>query len=220
LTPGQPPTGAPRRVPWQDLRLTHGDLLLRPIRAGDRRDWQRVRERNAGWLQRWEATRPPGEAEATPLTFRAMVRDLRRQASAGRCLPLVLVVRGEFAGQLTVNNVVGGSARFASVGYWIDKRFAGHGYMPLAVALVSDYCFSALRLHRLEIAIRPENTASLRVVEKLGYEEYGYAPRYLHIDGEWRDHRLFALTADQVPGGMLGRYLAQRPTGSSHPSSQ
>jgi [ribosomal protein S5]-alanine N-acetyltransferase len=219
LTPGTSPWNAaphverrlPRRVAWQDIRLEHGDLLLRPIRASDRKDWERVRARNVGWLQQWEATRPPGEPEAPPLTFRGMVRDLRRQASAGRCLPLVLTVQGEFAGQLTVNNIVGGSARFASVGYWIDHRFAGRGYMPLAVALTSDYCLFALRLHRLEIAIRPENTASLRVVEKLGYEEYGYAARYLHIDGDWRDHRLFSVTAEQVPGGLLARLLGSRP---------
>jgi ribosomal-protein-alanine N-acetyltransferase len=209
--PGPPPGRLPRRVPWQDLRLAHGDVLLRPIRSSDRRDWQRVREHNAGWLQPWEATRPPGEAEVMPMTFRAMVRDLRRQAAAGRCLPLVLTVKGEFAGQVTVNNIVGGSARFASVGYWIDRRFAGHGYMPLAVALASDYCLFGLRLHRLEIAIRPENAASLRVVEKLGYEEYGYAVRYLHIDGDWRDHRLFAVTAEQVPRGLLAHLLEPRP---------
>ena len=201
----------PGRVPWQDLRLEHGDVLLRPIRTGDRKEWERVRERNVEWLRRWEATRPPGEAEVAPLTFRAMVRDLRRQATAGRCLPLVLAVQGHFAGQVTVNNILGGSARLASVGYWIDQRFAGRGYMPLAVALACDYCWFGLRLHRLEIAIRPENVASLRVVEKLGFEEYGYAARYLHIDGDWRDHRLFALSAEQVPGGLLARLVAAQP---------
>jgi [ribosomal protein S5]-alanine N-acetyltransferase len=215
MTPGraarQVQPRLPRRVAWQDLRLEHGDLVLRPIRYSDRREWERVRASNSAWLQHWEATRPPGEPEIAPLTFRGMVRDLRRQASAGRCLPLVLLVNGQFAGQLTVNNIIGGSARFASIGYWIDRRFAGRGYMPIAVALASDYCLFGLRLHRLEIAIRPENAASLRVVEKLGYEEYGYAPRYLHIDGDWRDHRLFAVTAEQVPGGLLARLLGWRP---------
>ena len=185
--------------------------MLRPIRTGDRKDWQEVRARNAGWLQPWEATRPPGEAEVAPMTFRAMVRDLRRQAAAGRGLPLVLTVGGAFAGQVSVNNIVAGSARFASVGYWIDQRFSGRGHVPVAVALTGDYCLFALRLHRLEIAIRPENAASLRVVEKLGFEEYGYASRYLHIDGAWRDHRLFAVTAEQVPRGLLARLLDQRP---------
>ena len=216
MTPGnaarQMAPRLPRRVPWQDLRLQHGAVALRPIRYSDRKDWERVRASNAAWLQHWEATRPPGEPEVAPLTFRGMVRDLRRQATAGRCLPLVLSVTGQFAGQVTVNNIIGGSARFASIGYWINREYAGRGYMPIAVALVSDYCLFGLRLHRLEIAIRPENAASLRVVEKLGYEEYGYAPRYLHIDGDWRDHRLFAITAEQVPSSVLARLLG----GQSH----
>ncbi len=213
MTPRQTPVDRrlTRRVPWQDLLLEHGEVGLRAIRYSDRREWERVRERNAGWLRQWEATRPPGEPEVAPLTFRGMVRDLRRQATAGRCLPLVLTVHGHFAGQVTVNNIIGGSARLASVGYWIDRRYAGRGYMPLAVALTSDYCLFGLRLHRLEIAIRPENAASLRVVEKLGYEEYGYAARYLHIDGDWRDHRLFSVTAEQAPEGLLTRLLGQRP---------
>jgi ribosomal-protein-alanine N-acetyltransferase len=61
-------------------------------------------------------------------------------------------------------------------------------------------------LHRIEIAIRPENAPSLRVVEKLGFREIGYAPRYLHIDGDWRDHRLFALTVEECTGGLLRRW--------------
>ena len=77
--------------------------------------------------------------------------------------------------------------------------------MPPAVAMAADHCFFVLGLHRIEIAIRPENVASLRIVEKLGIPEIGFAPRYLHIDGDWRDHRLFAITAEDVPGGLLRR---------------
>lgn len=197
-------------VAWQSLRLERGPVALRMIAASDRRAWQSVRARNQAWLKRWEATRPP-EDDQPPVTFRGMVRDLRRQAGEGRCVPLVLLVDGEFAGQVTVNNIVGGSARFGSIGYWIDQRYAGRGLMPLAVAMVADYCFFALRLHRLEVAIRPENTASLRVVEKLGVPEVGYAPRFLHIDGGWRDHRIFAITAEEVPpGGFVRRVEAAR----------
>ncbi len=192
---------------WDTVHLRHGDLALRTISLSDRRAWTEVRARNEQWLRPWEATLPAA-GERVPRSFRTMVRDLRAQARQGRTLPLVLTVREEFAGQLTVNNIVGGSARFASIGYWIDQRHAGHGYMPRAVAMAVDYCFGALGLHRIEIAIRPENTASLRVVAKLGFLDVGYAPRYLHIDGGWRDHRLFGLTTEDVPGGLLPRLLA------------
>ena len=199
-------------VPWQSLNLRHGPVGLRPIAVSDKSAWREVRRRNAAWLRAWEATRPPDD-ESTPLTFRGMVRDLRKQAREGRCLPLVVTVHDEFAGQLTVSNITGGSARFGNIGYWIDQRHAGQGVMPVAVAVAVDYCWFGLSLHRIEVAIRPENVASLRVVEKLGFDEIGYAPRYLHIDGDWRDHRLFALTVEQVPGGLLRRYtgVSERP---------
>ena len=60
------------------------------------------------------------------------------------------------------------------------------------------------------MAIRPENPSSLRVVEKLGIREVGYAPRFLHIDGDWRDHRLFAITREEVPRGLVDRLDSAR----------
>jgi ribosomal-protein-alanine N-acetyltransferase len=122
-------------------------------------------------------------------------------------MPFAIDVRGRFAGQVTVNNIVRGSGQFASIGYWLDREYAGRGVMPLAVALVIDHCFTTAGLHRIEVAIRPENSNSLRVVEKLGLAEYGYAPRFLHIDGDWRDHRLYAVTVEECPGGMVKRLL-------------
>ena len=204
-------------APWESVLLHHGAVTLRPIAMADRREWEEVRARNASWLVRWEATRPPG-TPARPASFRGMVRHLRREAKQRRCLPFALLVDGDFAGQVTVNNIVGGSAMFASVGYWIDQRHAGRGHMPVAVALAVDHCLSDLGLHRMEVAIRPENVASLRVVQKLGFREIGYAPRFLHIDGDWRDHQLFALTAEDLPDGLLHRFLAGQaaPEGESH----
>ena len=177
---------------------------LRPLRLSDAKVWRAVRAANKEWLRPWEATVPPGD-DSVPRTYRGMVRDLHGQARQGRALPMAVTVDNAFAGQLTVTNIVGGSARFGQVGYWIDQRYAGRGVMPAAVAMAVDYCFTRLYLHRIEVAIRPENTASLRVVEKLGLTEVGFAPRYLHIDGAWRDHRLFAVTVEEVPEGLLRR---------------
>jgi ribosomal-protein-alanine N-acetyltransferase len=134
-----------------------------------------------------------------------MTRDLIRQGKAGRALPFVVTYDSAMVGQLTVTGITWGSARWAQVGYWIDQAYAGRGIMPLAVAMACDHCLRTLRLHRIEIAIRPENAASLRVVEKLGFDSIGLAPRYLHIDGGWRDHLLFAITAEQVPDGLQAR---------------
>jgi ribosomal-protein-alanine N-acetyltransferase len=200
------------RAGWP-VTLETGDLVLRPIRRRDSTEWSRVRRRNADWLGPWEASSPE-PAEDLP-TFAAMVRALRRQAAEGTALPFVITERSPAAGpalvgQLTVSNIVWGSARSATLGYWVDRDRAGRGIVPTAVALVTDYCFGELGLHRMEVNIRPENRASLRVVEKLGFRDEGLRRGYLHIAGEWADHRSFALTAEEVPEGLLASWSTRR----------
>ncbi|MCW2819751.1 MAG: family acetyltransferase [Marmoricola sp.] len=199
--------------------LESAGVRLRPITQDDRHVWRRVRHDNSTWLRRWDAT-APSTSQARPRSFASMVRQMRREARAGRQLPFVIEYEKRFVGQLTISNVVRGSAQFASVGYWIDQSYAGRGITTRAVALAADHCFGPVGLHRLEVAIRPENSASLRVVEKLGITEIGYAPRFLHIDGEWRDHRLFAITAEEAPGGLLQRLDTPGDYPISHPSHQ
>lgn len=192
------------------MELHSGRVGLRPLARSDARAWKKVRNRNVAWLTPWEATVPPGD-DSAPKTFRGLVRDLRRQARDSRTLPFAVTVDGDFAGQLTVSNILGGSARWAQIGYWIDARHAGQGFIPTAVAMAVDYCLFEMGLHRIEVAIRPENHSSLRVVEKLGFTEVGFAPGYLHIDGDWRDHRLFAITVEECAGGLLRRWKSDQP---------
>lgn len=194
-------------MPSWPVILTHGDITLRGLRLGDAGRWREVRRRNVDWLQEWEATLPP-EAVAdgeVPPTFGMMVRRLRREARAGRSLPWVIGYQGRLVGQVTVGGISWGSLRSAYIGYWIDRDAAGRGIVPTAVALAADYCLDVLRLHRLEVNIRPENAASLRVVEKLGLRREGDRPGYLHINGDWRDHVTFAVLRGEFPGGLLPR---------------
>lgn len=184
--------------------LDHGAVVLRPLEAADAETWRDVRTRNCDWLKEWEATLPPGDSDPAG-SYVQVIRRLRKLARQGQAMPFVIEVGGHFAGQVTVNNIVRGSAQFASIGYWLDRAVAGRGVMPTAVAMVIDHCFTTAGLHRVEICVRPENTNSLRVVEKLGLREVGFAPRFLHINGDWRDHRIFAVTVEDCPEGMLAR---------------
>jgi ribosomal-protein-alanine N-acetyltransferase len=189
--------------------LRDGDVGLRPIRRGDRRAWTDVRRANADWLEPWEATPPlPTPAQ---VGFGDMVRYLRREARAGRMLPFVVTLEDRLVGQLTVGGITWGSLCSAHVGYWIDQRTAGRGVMPTAVAMAVDHSFTVVGLHRIEVNVRPENLASLRVVEKLGLRDEGLRLRYLHIARAWRDHRSYAVTTEELgPGGLLGRWHRTR----------
>ena len=216
LEPGsQPDQVAPVGGFHWPVTLESGDLVLRPIRYRDRKEWTDVRSRNSEWLARWEASNPvPGGGLPD---YRNMVRSLKAQAAQATALPFLITERTPgfrepvIVGQLTVSSIVWGSAMMATLGYWVDKDRAGRGIAPTAVALVTDYCFQTLGLHRMEINIRPENGPSLRVVEKLGFRDEGYRPRFLHINGEWADHRTFALTSEEVPEGLLARWQHSRP---------
>jgi [ribosomal protein S5]-alanine N-acetyltransferase len=186
--------------------LREGDVVLRPLRLRDASAWRELRAANTAWLAPWEATSPDG---APPLrSFPGLVRELNRQGRSGAAMPFAIEHAGRLAGQLTVGGVAWGAMRSAHVGYWIDGRLAGRGITPLAVAMAVDHCFGTVGLHRVEVNIRPENTASLRVVAKLGFRPEGSRARYLHINGGWRDHLSFALTAEELPDGLMARWRA------------
>jgi ribosomal-protein-alanine N-acetyltransferase len=116
---------------------------------------------------------------------------------------------GRFVGHVMVGNVVREPLLSAYVGYWVDARVTGGGVITAAVALAVDHCFGVVGLHRLEATVRPENAASLRVLAKLGFRLEGLFRRYLDVDGAWRDHQCFAMTAEELPpGGLVGRLIA------------
>jgi ribosomal-protein-alanine N-acetyltransferase len=187
--------------------LLPAPLVLRPVRVTDACVWRDTRVRNAAWLRPWEPTNPETPLYRSSLgPYVAMARTMRREARQGLALPWVVLYGGQFAGQLTVGSIMWGSARSGQVGYWIDEAAAGHGVIPTALAMAIDHCFLMVGLHRVEASIRPENHASRRVVEKLGFREEGLRHRYLHIDGAWRDHLCYALTAEEVPSGLLARW--------------
>ena len=194
------------------VTLTEPHLLgepveLRPVRVSDARTWREIRVRNAPWLRPWEPTNPETPLYRSSLgPYIAMVRAMRREARQGQAIPWVVSYGGTFVGQLTVGSITWGSARSGQVGYWIDEAYAGRGITPTVLAMAVDHCFGVIGLHRLEASIRPENHASRRVVEKLGFREEGVRVRQLHINGAWRDHVCYALTAEEVPQGLMPRW--------------
>jgi len=194
--------------------LSHGEVRLRLLKMRDAKQLERLILGNRKWLRPWEATNP-----SAPNSFdiRGMVRGLTRQVDDFSGLPFVIEVDGEVVGQLNVANILFGSVSSAVIGYWIIPEVAGRGIAPTAVALACDYLFNSVDLHRVEIDIRPENVASLRVVEKLGFRYEGLKERYIHINGDWRDHYVFALTHDEVEGGVLNRWVRGLVPEQKHP---
>lgn len=193
----------------------YSGVVLRPYHRSDARAWSETRRANEEWLAKWEPTPPLGSwwELNSPAVFRAIYRENHRMARAGTAMPFAVCLRvggqpERFVGQVSLTNIVRRAFCSAYAGYWVDFRVAGRGIIPTALALAVDHAFSAGGLHRIEVNIRPENTASRRVVEKLGFREEAYHRRYLHIDGAWRDHIGYALTKEDVApdGGLFARW--------------
>ena len=174
-------------------------VLLRPLSVGDFPSWTEVRTRNAGWLLRWEPRRLPGQPDVTTdrdaFAVRCSARERERQLGTG--YGFGVFVEGVFAGEINLSALQRGPFQSAYVGYWIDERHAGQGYTPEALVVLARFAFDDLRLHRIQIAIIPRNSASRRVVEKLKVREEGVAERYLEINGVWEDHVRYAITAEE-----------------------
>lgn len=198
---------------FERVVLRHQDLELSPIRLRDRKNYLRIRELNRDWLQPWDATLPSTSINqssrifdpASNEAFFSLYFSARKSNRDRSALSLAMRTRGKQIGLITAASMNYGAARNCQIGYWIDHRFAGHGYTPRAVALLIDYLILQRQFHRVEIAIRPENQASLRVVEKLQLRSEGLRQRYLHIDGDWRDHEIFAIDDSEIGSGLIAK---------------
>ena len=174
-------------------------VTLRPLAVADFGQWQEVRTRCRDWLVRWEPRRPPGAPDVVEsrAAFAARCRARDRERQLGTGFGFGIFVDDQFRGEININGVQRGPFQSGYVGYWIDQRQAGRGFMPEAVVALARFAFEDLRLHRLQVAIIPRNEASRRVVEKLDLRAEGLAERYLEINGVWEDHIRYAITAEE-----------------------
>ena len=171
-------------------------VILRTPQATDHTEWAALRERSRDFLTPWEPTWPADDLSRS--AFRRRIRryaeDLRSDQSYA-----FLIFRsgdGRLAGGLTLANVRRGVAQAGSLGYWMGLPYIRHGHMTAAVRVVIPFAFNTLRLHRLEAACIPTNTASIRLLENAGFVREGYAREYLCINGIWQDHLLYGRLKD------------------------
>jgi [ribosomal protein S5]-alanine N-acetyltransferase len=171
-------------------------VILRTPQATDHTEWAALRERSRDFLTPWEPTWPADDLSRS--AFRRRIRryaeDLRSDQSYA-----FLIFRssdGRLVGGLTLANVRRGVAQAGSLGYWMGLPYIRHGHMTAAVRVVIPFAFNTLRLHRLEAACIPTNTASIRLLENTGFVREGYAREYLCINGIWQDHLLYGRLKD------------------------
>ena len=173
--------------------------LLRQLDANDADALLDAYLRNRSHLSPFEPVRPA--SFWTLEGQRARLESMVQQQAEGTQLPCAMVRDGRILGCATLNTIVRGPFRSASVGYWIDVDEVGKGLASAAVATLCRIADEELDLHRLEASVLPTNLASQRVLAKNGFEQFGFAHDYLHIDGKWQDCRIFQrILNSRAPG--------------------
>ncbi len=177
------------------------EVYLRYPRIVDYKAWARLRHESRDFLTPWEPLW--ASDELTKGSFRRRIKRYQRESRLDSAYAF-FVFRGaddSLAGGCTLSNVRRGVTQCCALGYWIGERFARQGYMFDAVRALIPFVFSTLGLHRIEAACLPTNDASQNLLAKAGFRQEGIARRYLQINGEWRDHVLFALLDDEAQIG-------------------
>ena len=173
--------------------------MLRPLDVGDHDAWREIRVRSRDWLERGSRCPSPAPPIPSPTATRSGPGAARGSANASstpRTGSACSCSTARSSGEVSLGSVLRGPFQSSFIGYWIDERKRGHGYVPEGVALVIRYGFDTLGLHRMEAAIVPRNAKSRRVAEKLGLRDEGTARRFLQIRGVWEDHVRYAITSE------------------------
>lgn len=168
--------------------LTGERVVLRPPRSRDAALFVAAASASAEFHAPW--VRAPADHDQ----FQSYVRRTRRPDQLG----YLVTVGDELAGVVNVNNIIFGGLCSGFLGYYALAGFERQGLMTEAVSLVVGHAFGSLDLHRLEANIQPGNEPSKALVRRLGFRREGFSPRYLRIDGEWRDHERWAITAEDM----------------------
>jgi len=169
------------------------NVLLRPALTSDYSQWSKLRKESRPFLQPWEPIWPSDDL--TKLAFRRRIRRYQREIRAGSDYPFFVLSPDDdtLLGGVTLGQIQRGVSQTGVLGYWMGERYANKGFMTSAVRAVTGFAFDTLQLHRIEAACLPDNAASMRLLEKVGFAREGYARNYLCINGRWQDHYLYGL---------------------------
>lgn len=179
------------------------EVVLRSPRVGDAPRWREVRTRERERIEPWWASSPlDWEQRHADAQWVSDLLQARREARAGRALPLVVEIDGQLAGQCNLEWIAPHTST-AEMGIWMDSRWARSGLSPVAAAMMVDYAIADLGLHRLIAPIATGNLAAAAGARKLGMRLEGTMSGFLDVGGVRRDHELWALTPGGIPAGGL-----------------
>lgn len=186
-----------------DTVLVGTHVVLRMGDAADWKEWRALRDISRDFLVPWEPSWP--ENGLTHSFYCGLVRRHWRDWRQGKAYTFLIFEKtssgkkGRLLGGIALNDVQRGISRKGTLGYWVGQPYAGQGIMTEAASLVCDFAFHTLKLNRVEASCLPHNERSKKLLQRIGFDEEGYAKAYLQINGQWQDHVLWGRTATSSP---------------------
>ncbi len=179
------------------VRLTGGKVFLRFLEERDAPAMRDLHLRNREFFRKYITSRNDAfytlEGQREAILKSVLQRENGERYSFG----VFLKDTGELIGNVTLSQVLRDGLQSCFIGYYLDERQNGQGYMTEAVRLAVDFAFGELGLHRIEAGVMPHNVRSLRVLERAGFHKEGVARKSVKINGRWEDHQVLAIISDR-----------------------
>lgn len=182
---------------FKQTRYETDRLYLRVLKPSFGRDVLEYYKRNHSFLSEWEPRRP---REFYTLSYqKRQLNNEYNMFKEGRQVRFWIVKKedNKIIGNVCYSNIIMGNFKSCFLGYKLDKDEINKGYMTEAIEESVEIMFDDFGLHRIEVNVVPRNKRSLKVMEKLGFEQEGFSRRYLEINGVWEDHVHFATYDDR-----------------------
>lgn len=183
---------------FKQTRYDSDRLYLRILKPQYAREVLEYYKRNHNFLSEWEPKHPK---DFYTLSYHKRKLNMEYNMFKGNSLVRLWIFKKEdnkLIGNVCCSNIIMGNFKSCFMGYKLDKDEINKGYMTEAIKKTVEIMFEDFDLHRIEVNIVPRNARSLKVMEKLNFEQEGFSKRYLEINGKWEDHIHFATYNDKI----------------------
>lgn len=173
-----------------NAQATGGAISLVHPRWADFDAWAALRRENTEYLRPWEPDVSTHGLNRP--AYRGRLARLKKLVQQDRAYPFHIFRGDALVGACNITHIDRGTAQSAKLGYWIGEKYTGRSFARASVGAATLFCFNGLGLHRVEAAVQSDNTASIKVLQSQNFVFEGTARGMLKINGEWRDHDIYA----------------------------
>lgn len=120
---------------------------------------------------------------------------LKNNGKDARNFPVIITDENTLIGHIVFHRYFG--EHTYEIGWVFNPNYQNKGYASEAARAILKFGFEEMKLHRIIATCQPENTASYRVMEKIGMRREGYFKKCIPHDNEWWDEYYYAILQEE-----------------------